>query len=1105
MSEHVTTVWHEATVLDSEPLPRRPWSVLGAVLGVVLVVDLALASALPPRTAPPLAFDGAAAARAELRAAAATDQAWLLIGDSVLAGDVMAGKVEGWQHERVVDHMQREQGRAPGSAKLFQVALDGLLPVDLLQVVRALDRVDPGGDVSLVVELNPRFFSPQYAEQAACTRPWLCELGPEVVSEDGSVRWDSLIGGALTDLRDAAAAVMPVARLKDRLGAPELPRDALLRPRAGDDDALSGRARLLAHYRNPALGPESVQVAALAEVVRRVRALQRRAVFFTTPIEDKFLAQARSAGEDGAYAAALSGLIEGNGEDGVVLLPLDHPQFDHTAFLDHCHLTPAGSRTLAQNLLHAMGLTLRERPPAGALVHPEDVDRTLVGRATLGHADGPAWHALFGKRARGVAVAAGGRRIVVADSENHVLRELVGDLHTVRTLAGAPHEPGLIDGPVSEARLQHPRAPWIAGADVYFADQGGTLLRRVRDGAVATLGQPQEPWRQIQQIHGHGDDLLVLDDGRRVVRVNVTTGATRVLARTAGAARIAAITAAPDGRMWLAQTSGQIFQGRVGTPMVIGAQARDAKLVFANTGKAYLPQRRGALFPLPFSEVRLDHPFALEYVARYDALLVADDVRAREPVDGYYERTQLRLLSLADKQMYPWIHGEVQGSSTYWNEHAEAYASTLHVGSLALEPESASLVYLEHDRSRLLWLSDGVWATAKVSYTPNFTFAKVSDIFGNEAGIRTQDTFRPDLYLPRRIERLARRGPYTGLIVTSSMGAMSQVLGQYALARRLERHLQSDLGTRDGVRFDLVHRAYSQPSFNTVVNAVDRYTSQSGRPDVILIEIHNFRQRFFRADVSDDEIRTGLQLLSDYAARSGALLLLFDNAGLIATNHDGLRASPQVVERAKAIARKMDIEVIELTDELLPRSLHEGVWGSPPMKGSHGSPYAIDATAALLAERTYPLISAHLAPGRLPALLSATKLKRRAGATLAAAFSSVAGDWTTLLPLVPGEAIQRDRGPDGVALFVDLKVAVGQRRAIDAAELERLAIASVYTALVRDGSYTDSSRVTVRLAWFTRHDEYGIGVESGAEVLLKLSLDPAGLKQRLGALASAKP
>ncbi|MCJ8273935.1 MAG: hypothetical protein MJK04_31615, partial [Psychrosphaera sp.] len=56
-------------------------------------------------------------------------RALLLIGDSVLAGDVMDREVNAWQEQRVVDHLRREL--APDSNAFFSlVALDGLLPID---------------------------------------------------------------------------------------------------------------------------------------------------------------------------------------------------------------------------------------------------------------------------------------------------------------------------------------------------------------------------------------------------------------------------------------------------------------------------------------------------------------------------------------------------------------------------------------------------------------------------------------------------------------------------------------------------------------------------------------------------------------------------------------------------------------------------------------------------------------------------------------------------------------------------------------------------------------------------------------------------------------
>lgn len=1087
-------------MVDDEPPPRRPWSLIVRTLLVLWVLDLTLALTLPQPDAPPLAFDGASAARAELKAAAGAEDAWLLIGDSVLAGDVMAGRIDGWEHERVVDAMRREQGPST-HARLFQVALDGLLPTDLLHLTRELDRLDPAGRVGLVVELSPRFFSRQYADLTMCTRPWLCELGVETITPEGHVRWDSLALDVLTDLRDAVAAIVPVYRHRRRIAPLQPDPGKLLRPAADAGDALAARARLLAHYRNLAMGPDAAQMMALRLVVQRLRGVGRRALFFTTPIADDFLAQAQTPAENGAYTAALSEVIDGDGTDRrITLVPLDEPGFHAQLFLDHCHLNPEGNRRLALNLLHSMGLSLRQRPRTEELVYPEGFDRTLVGRATRGFGDGPVWQALF-NGPRGVAVAPGGRRIVIADSDNHALRELVGDLYTVRTLAGAPERQGWRDGHVSEAMLDRPRAPWIAGDDVYFADQGGSTLRRVRSGIVSTLRPTKLQFTRIDQIQGHNGDLLLLDDGRQVVRYNPKTGATRVLAVAEGKLRIAAFASAPDGRLWLAEREGQIWQAHTGRLARLGPRPLAVKLLFPDTAAAYVPQRRGSLWPLKFGEVQLDRPVALTYVPRYDALLVADDVRARVPIVDYHERVQLRLLDLAERRMYPWIHTQVASSYLYWNTNAEAYASTLHAGSLAFEPQSASLVYLERHRSRLLWLSDGIMATAKTSHTANIITAGVRELMGNEAGIHALERFHPDHYLLRRTERLPRRGPFTGLLLSSSMSTMSQAIGPYSLARRLEHHLQEALGTRDGVRFDLVHRAYSSPLLVHFLDGTDRYT-QSGRPDVIFIEIHNFNKKLFRGDFNDERLRSDLQLFADYAARSDALVVLFDNSGLISIEHDGLRASPEVVERAKTIARQMGMVVIELTDTLLPRSLGEGVWGSPPLKGAHSTPHAIDATAALLAERSYPIVAAHLGPGRTPALLRAAQPPQVAadpGATLVGAFTEIAADWQTILPNVPGEAIQRERGPDGALLFVDLQVALGGRREVSTAELERLAVASVYATLVRDRSFADVTRASVRLAWFTRYDEYGAGVSTGASVVLQRELDREGLTAQLRA------
>src|SRR5690606_10396503 len=164
MTEGPHTHWIDGRIVDDEPrISGSPWVWLAAVVLLVIAVDLTLG--LGRNDAPTVAGDRVEAVdvRAQLRAAAtAAEQgrpALVLVGDSVLAGDVMAASVPDWRSQRVIDHMHAELG-PDSDAALQQVAFDALLPVDALRVLAELDRVDPDGEVRLVVELNLRYFPP---------------------------------------------------------------------------------------------------------------------------------------------------------------------------------------------------------------------------------------------------------------------------------------------------------------------------------------------------------------------------------------------------------------------------------------------------------------------------------------------------------------------------------------------------------------------------------------------------------------------------------------------------------------------------------------------------------------------------------------------------------------------------------------------------------------------------------------------------------------------------------------------------------------------------------------------------------------------------------
>ncbi len=511
----------------------RPFTWLAGGLALLLLVDL-MVGATRSRTEPALA-DDLGRARAAMVRAREDDQGWLLLGDSVLAGDVMRGRVERWTEHRVLDYLRREQ-REDAGVGFTQIALDGMLPVDMLQALRELDTLDPAGRVGVVVEINPRFFSAHYADQRECSRPFLCELGP---THEGRWRWGWVpIAGreAWRWLGDH----LPVVRHRDAFPRWRAEQAEALLPRPGGseaspDDPLLGRARILEHYRDPQLNRSSVQYRALQVLVQRLRRHGRRALLFATPLKDRFMAGTLDAEGYGRYVAGLDHLINRPGDARIRFLSLDHPALHDEHFIDHAHLEPEGNRWLAINLLHQLGIGLGREPPRGTLAYPEGPDQSLVARIDRGYSDGAPWQAAL-RRPLGIAVAPGGERIVIADTGNHCLREVVGPATTLRTLAGRADEEGHADGRREQARFVTPRWPVLLGDRVYVLD-GKRRLREVGPRMVRTLHPAKGPrWRRLDRLRAQGRHLWLLDGGTRVLRFDPAARTSEVWVEAPGGA-----------------------------------------------------------------------------------------------------------------------------------------------------------------------------------------------------------------------------------------------------------------------------------------------------------------------------------------------------------------------------------------------------------------------------------------------------------------------------------------------------------------------------------------------------------------------------------------
>jgi hypothetical protein len=1094
------TTWQGGVLVDDEVAAPRPRSFIGGLLLLVLVADLLLEAILArvPTSDPPIV--DAASARAAL-AAAADDpgEPWLLIGDSVLAGDVMQGKVDDWEHQRVIDAMRAAKNPA-SPATFHQVALDAMLPVDIRQLLAELDAVDPGARVPVVIELNARYFSPSYAELADCTRPWLCELGPRLTDGKHRTRWHALAPWLGRLARDELAAMLPIVRHGPRIRHDPLVSSMaeLIAPAdASEVDELSSRARVLAHYRSPRLGTDSLQMQAMAAIVDRLRVSGRKAVFFVTPLEDEFTDAAMSPTAYGHYMSRLGSTIEAKGGPNVSLVQLDHPLFDASLFLDHCHLGPEGNRRLAVNLLAELGIGLAHVPTDGELAHRDAPDRTLVARIDQGFADGPAWHAQL-LDPIGIAVARDGRRVVIADTGNHVIRQLGGRLQTLRTIAGRAGKAGHHDGPAARASFDSPSHPVLVGRSIFVADQKGTSLRVIERGRVDTVEVEHGPtWTRIDGLVAHHDDVLVLDEGRRVLRLDPASRSVAEIATATGDVVLEAIAVAPDGRLFVVDGTSRIWLGHVDHGRTIGDAPEHAELHFANVGTSSMPQAKNIYFPLRYDELRLEHVVGIQWVERYQALLVQDDHAPKKKGRALTERIHLRLLHPASEMIYPWVKPMVPGAGhmTY-NRKTDSYVSPIHVGSMAIAQDTATMFYVEKDRSRVYALSDGILGAAKLGFIA-LNAQGVKYLLGVPASTATLANLHPDHHLGARLELVPRKGPYLAAVFGSSMLSRTDMLGTWSFAARLEQELRDALGYRDGIRIDVIGRAYAGVRSEKLLQELRTFVETGAQPDVIFIEMAGTRtrERFFEKDASEERMRQVLAEVDAIARIHDSLVVFFDDSALVSDGREGLRRVSEDERTFHAMARAAGFTVISVADELLDDSLETGPMGSPPYGQHHASPWGIDAAVRLLAARSHAPLRAWL-DGRVPSWMRPPYDGTADPDALADAFAEVGDDWTKLVTPPGADAMQYELTGDTLEIFVDLgRMDVGD----DEAEHEAVAVGALWAALVADPVGARARKATLRLARFSRYDEYGAGVRDAADIVLQWELDRAELVARLTA------
>lgn len=127
---------------------------------------------------------------------------------------------------------------------------------------------------------------------------------------------------------------------------------------------------------------------------------------------------------------------------------------------------------------------IRKLTPAGVVT-------TFAGSGAAGHVDGTGTAAQF-NYPWGVAVDVSDN-VYVTDSGSHVIRRITPS-GVVTTVAGVAGAGGFQDGPAASALFQNPAGLAVDGSgNIFVADYGNTVIRKIASGVVSTLaGQPQE-------------------------------------------------------------------------------------------------------------------------------------------------------------------------------------------------------------------------------------------------------------------------------------------------------------------------------------------------------------------------------------------------------------------------------------------------------------------------------------------------------------------------------------------------------------------------------------------------------------------------------------
>jgi sugar lactone lactonase YvrE len=191
----------------------------------------------------------------------------------------------------------------------------------------------------------------------------------------------------------------------------------------------------------------------------------------------------------------------------------------------------------------------------------------INNRGVIGKADGTAATFFY---PQGIAVNAGGTQIFVADTGNHSIRTINGG--SVSTFSGNVGTAGSANGAAGSATFRSPYGVAVDGAgNVYVADAGNNLIRKLSNGTVTTLAGTANVAGSANSANpllatfnspsgvavDRGNNVYVADTGNNAVRLITSGGIVSTFAVGFNGPQGVAVDAA--GNVYVADTGNNVI------------------------------------------------------------------------------------------------------------------------------------------------------------------------------------------------------------------------------------------------------------------------------------------------------------------------------------------------------------------------------------------------------------------------------------------------------------------------------------------------------------------------------------------------------------------